>query len=129
METCKALEEAGVSAAHYDMRFVKPLDSRLLEEVFTRFDKVLTVEDGCIMGGFGSAVLEWAADKGYHTQVKRLGIPDSIFEQGEQGELQREAGFCPDSIFDAAQKNARSRTDRLSAFVFLAYEALFPLPR
>ncbi len=103
-ETCKALKKVDISAAHYDMRFIKPLDCQLLKEVFTRFDKVLTVEDGCVMGGFGSAILEWAADRGYHAQVKRLGIPDSVFEQGEQIELQKEAGFCPDGIFHAAQK-------------------------
>lgn len=92
------LEKEGINPAHFDMRFVKPLDEELLHEVFAKFDKVITVEDGCIMGGFGSAVLEFMADNNYSAQVKRLGIPDKVIEQGEQIELQRESGFDPEGI-------------------------------
>ncbi len=98
IEACQVLEEEGLHPAHYDMRFVKPLDEALLHEVFTRFDKVITVEDGCLMGGFGSAVLEFMADNGYSVAVKRLGIPDKVIEHGEQPELHHECGYDADAI-------------------------------
>lgn len=89
-----ALNTEGYYPAHYDLRFVKPLDEALLHDVFRKFDKVITVEDGCLEGGMGSAVLEFMADNGYQqTQVKRLGIPDRIVEHGEQPELWAECGF------------------------------------
>jgi len=86
------------SVAHYDIRFVKPLDEEMLHEVFKRFKRVITVEDGCIQGGMGSAVLEFMIDHGYTAQVKRLGIPDRYVEHGEQIELHRECGFDPTGI-------------------------------
>jgi len=92
------LAAEGLRPAHYDMRFIKPLDSELLHEVFSRYDKVLTVEDGCLPGGFGSAVLEWAAEHGYTATVKRLGIPDEVIEHGEVPQLQKDAGFDKESI-------------------------------
>jgi 1-deoxy-D-xylulose-5-phosphate synthase len=91
----------GLNFGHFDMRFVKPLDTSLLAHVFANYDKVLTVEDGCLMGGFGSAVLEYAADNECFVPVKRLGIPDEVIEQGEQLELQRECGFDPEGIASA----------------------------
>ena len=103
VEACEMLEKDGLSPAHYDMRFVKPLDGALLHEVFSKFSKVVTVEDGCLMGGFGSAVLEWMVDHGYQAQVKRLGIPDEVIEHGEQIELHRECGFDPEGIADAVR--------------------------
>ena len=78
--------------AHYDMRYVKPLDEALLHHIFSKFSKVITIEDGCIQGGFGSAVLEFMADNGYSATVKRLGIPDRVVEHGEQRELHARAG-------------------------------------
>lgn len=98
IEVCERLAKQGIEAAHYDMRFVKPLDEQLLHEVFTTHKKVVTVEDGCITGGFGSAVLEFMADHGYSAEVKRLGIPDRVVEHGEQAELHAECGYDPDSI-------------------------------
>ncbi|MBD0404771.1 1-deoxy-D-xylulose-5-phosphate synthase [Flammeovirga sp. EKP202] len=96
---------AGVNPGHYDMRFVKPIDAELLTEIFAKYDKIITIEDGALMGGFGSAVLEWMMDNQYTNKtVVRLGIPDTIIEQGEQIELQREAGFDHDGIFDAVIK-------------------------
>ena len=80
------------------MRFAKPLDEQLLHEVFAKFKKVITVEDGCIMGGMGSAVLEFMADNNYSASIKRLGIPDEFIEHGEQNELYTECGFSPDQI-------------------------------
>jgi 1-deoxy-D-xylulose-5-phosphate synthase len=99
-----ALEAEGYDVAHYDMRFAKPLDEALLHQVFNAFDKVITVEDGCLVGGFGSAVLEFAADHGYETKIRRLGIPDRIVEHGEQIELHRECGFDPEGIARTARK-------------------------
>jgi 1-deoxy-D-xylulose-5-phosphate synthase len=100
---CEQLAKEGLNPAHYDMRFVKPLDEELLHEVFGKYKKVITVEDGCLMGGFGSAVLEWMVDHGYQAQVKRLGIPDAIIEHGEQIELHRECGFDPEGIANAVR--------------------------
>lgn len=104
VEACKTLEKEGLNPAHYDMRFVKPLDSELLHEICQKFDKILTVEDGCLMGGFGSAILEWIADNGYtNIQVKRLGMKDKVYEHGTQLELHREAGFAPEQIAQEVQ--------------------------
>ncbi|GAB4411639.1 MAG: 1-deoxy-D-xylulose-5-phosphate synthase [Bacteroidia bacterium] len=83
----------GIHPAHYDMRFAKPIDEELLHEVFCRFDRVVTVEDGTIVAGMGSAVLEFMADHGYSARVQRLGIPDRFVEHGEQEELWAECGF------------------------------------
>ncbi|RYD79829.1 MAG: 1-deoxy-D-xylulose-5-phosphate synthase [Sphingobacteriales bacterium] len=99
-----SLKEKGIHPAHYDMRFVKPLDEMLLHEVFSKFDKIITVEDGCLMGGFGSAILEWAGDKGYKATVKRLGIPDEYIEHGEPIDQYRECGFHPEGIVKAVEQ-------------------------
>lgn len=93
VEVCERLEKKGISIGHYDMRFVKPLDEKLLHKIFSSYKKIITVEDGCIQGGFGSAVLEFMADHHYQAEVKRLGIPDRIVEHGEQSELHHECGF------------------------------------
>jgi len=106
VKACKTLTDEGINAAHYDMRFVKPIDTQMLHEVFTRFDKVITVEDGCIMGGFGSAVLEFMSDNNYNAKVIRLGIPDKVVEQGTQSELYKECGFSPEDIANAARSLA-----------------------
>lgn len=106
VEATEMLVKEGLNPAHYDMRFVKPLDESLLQEVFGKFKKVITVEDGCLMGGFGSAVVEWMMDNGYQAQVKRLGIPDRIVEHGEQIELHRECGFDPEGIAEAIRELA-----------------------
>ena len=98
VEVCENLEKKGIRIAHFDMRFVKPIDEKLLHEVFSKYKKVITVEDGCIQGGFGSAVLEFMADHNYSAEVKRLGIPDDIIEHGEQLELHHECGFDPEHI-------------------------------
>lgn len=95
---CEMLAKRGIEPAHYDMRFVKPLDEEMLHEVFSKYRKVVTIEDGCIPGGFGSAILEFMADNNYSAEVRRLGIPDRIVEHGEQIELHRECGFDPDGI-------------------------------
>jgi 1-deoxy-D-xylulose-5-phosphate synthase len=100
-EVVKATAELNVHGyypAHYDLRFVKPLDEALLHDVFKKFGKVITVEDGCLEGGMGSAVLEFMADNNYKAQVVRLGIPDKVIEHGEQPELWAECGYDAKSI-------------------------------
>ena len=98
------LAAQGLRPAHYDLRFVKPLDDALLHEVFSSYEKVLTVEDGCLNGGAGSAVLEWMADHGYRAQVKRLGIPDEVVHQGTQKELWRQCGYDQQAIVAACRE-------------------------
>jgi 1-deoxy-D-xylulose-5-phosphate synthase len=102
LEAAEKLEKEGVDAAVFDMRFVKPLDEKLLHEVFSQYKKVITIEDGCLMGGFGSAILEFMAENDYSSQVKRLGIPDKVVEHGEQHELHAECNFDPEGIFTTA---------------------------
>jgi 1-deoxy-D-xylulose-5-phosphate synthase len=108
VEVCEKLEKQNIRVAHYDMRFVKPLDEALLHEVFKRYRKVITIEDGCIQGGFGSAILEFMADHQYFAEVRRLGIPDRIVEHGEQIELHHETGFDPEHIERAVMEMLQS---------------------
>lgn len=89
----KSLEKKDISAAHYDMRFVKPMDTSLLIEVFEHYKKIITVEDGCIQGGFGSAVVEYMVENSYSSEVKILGIPDKFIEHGTPEELYKECGI------------------------------------
>lgn len=98
------LKANGISAAHFDMRFVKPLDEELLHQVFKKFSKVITIEDGCLPGGFGSAVIEFMADNGYFAQLQRLGIPDRFIDHGSQKELHIECGYYKDDLVEAAIK-------------------------
>ncbi len=93
VKACLELNAEGYHPAHFDMRFAKPLDQQMLSSVFSKFNKIITVEDGCIQGGFGSAVVEFAADSLYKGQIKRLGIPDEFIEHGEQRELWAECGY------------------------------------
>ncbi|WP_205509446.1 1-deoxy-D-xylulose-5-phosphate synthase [Longitalea arenae] len=94
----RELKMAGLNPAHYDLRFVKPLDEALLHEVFSKFDKVVTVEDGTVTGGFGSAILEFMVQHNYKAEVKILGIPDEIVEHGTPKELYRECGYDAQAI-------------------------------
>ncbi len=98
VEVCNRLAKKNIEVAHYDMRFVKPIDEEILHEVFANYKKIITIEDGCVVGGFGSAVLEFMADHNYKAEIKRIGIPDRIIEHGEQTELHRECGFDPEGI-------------------------------
>ncbi|OFZ45499.1 MAG: 1-deoxy-D-xylulose-5-phosphate synthase [Bacteroidetes bacterium RIFCSPHIGHO2_02_FULL_44_7] len=99
-EAIEQLKGTGVSVAHYDMRFVKPLDETMLHEIFSKFNKVITVEDGCIMGGFGSAVIEFMVDQKYSAELVRLGIPDAYIHHGTQKELWKDCGFDTDAIVE-----------------------------
>jgi 1-deoxy-D-xylulose-5-phosphate synthase len=112
---CKELNSDGIYPAHYDLRFVKPLDEALLHEVFKRYTTVITVEDGCLQGGMGSAVLEFMADQQYKVNVIRLGIPDEFIEHGEQPELWSICGYDTAAIMEAVRKVAVSRTTKTIA--------------
>ncbi len=114
VEACKMLEKEGLQPAHYDMRFVKPLDEEMLHTIFQNFDKVITIEDGCIMGGFGSAILEFMAINGYNAKVRMLGMADKVYEHGTQLELHREAGFAPEQIAEEVKKIALSVSNLVS---------------
>lgn len=98
----KNLKKRGVNAGLFDMRFVKPIDEELLHHIFQNYKSIITVEDGCVQGGFGSAVLEFMADNGYTARVKRLGIPDAIVEHGTQPELWAECGYDAQAIYETA---------------------------
>ncbi|MBN1820410.1 MAG: 1-deoxy-D-xylulose-5-phosphate synthase [Prolixibacteraceae bacterium] len=99
----KKLAKEDISAAHYDLRFIKPLDTELLHDVFKKFSKIITVEDGVIKGGFGSAVVEFMAENGYNAIVKMLGVPDAFVEQGTPDELYKECGFDMKGIYQAVK--------------------------
>ena len=101
----------GTKPAHYDMRFAKPLDEAMLHEVFLNFDNVVTIEDGCIQGGIGSAIIEFMADHGYSAKVKRLGVPDKFIEHGTQDELYDECGFGKKAIFEAVNAMVKTKSD------------------
>jgi 1-deoxy-D-xylulose-5-phosphate synthase len=81
------------------MRFLKPIDEEMLHHILKNYQKIITVEDGTIIGGLGSAVLEFMSDHNYHTSVKRLGIPDKFIEQGSIAELSKECGFDAEGIY------------------------------
>jgi len=87
-----------ISIAHYDMRFVAPLDTNMLHLIFKKFKYIITVEDGVLKGGFGSAIVEFMSDNEYNSNVRRLGIPDYFVEHGTQAELYRECGFDAEGI-------------------------------
>lgn len=100
-----AAEGISLSVAHYDMRFCKPLDTEVLESVSERFSRIVTVEDGQLAGGFGSAVLEWLSDNGKTTRVRRIGLPDRFIEHGTVNELRHIAGTDIESIKQAINDN------------------------
>ena len=100
-----AAEGSPISVAHYDMRFCKPLDTEVLESVSQRFSRIVTVEDGQLAGGFGSAVLEWLSDNGKTTRVRRIGLPDRFIEHGTVNELRHIAGTDIESIKQAINDN------------------------
>ena len=99
-QAIEALEAEGstISVAHYDMRFAKPLDTNILEEVSSRFSRIITIEDGSIAGGFGSAVAEWFSDHDKKPILRRLGLPDHFVEHGTVSELQHLAGIDVETI-------------------------------
>ena len=100
----RELKTEGLDPAHYDMRFAKPLDEEMLHEVFAKYDRILTVEDGTVVGGFGSAILEFQAAHHYNATLQMLGIPDHYVEHGTPKELIRECGYDAPSIAAAVRE-------------------------
>lgn len=96
----------GINPAHYDIRFVKPLDEPLLHEVFSKYNKIITVEDGTVVGGFGSAILEFMNQHGYKADVKVMGIPDRLVEHGTPKQLYDEIGIDANGIANALREMA-----------------------
>ena len=109
IQACEKLKLQGIQPAHYNMRFVKPLDENIMHEVGRRFKQVITIEDGTIVGGFGSACLEFFALHHYSPAVTMLGIPDRLVEHGKPAELHKECGYDTDAIVEkvsALMRNA-----------------------
>ena len=100
----RELRAEGIDPAHYDMRFAKPLDEALLHEVFKKYSRVLTVEDGTVKGGFGTAILEFMAENNYSAKFRLLGIPDRIVEHGTLKDLHKECGFDAKGIAETARE-------------------------
>lgn len=97
-DVCEQLKSEGISVGLYDMRFVKPLDEALLHDVFSKYKKIITLEDGCITGGMGSAILEFMARHNYQAQIRMLGVPDRIVEHGTPDQLFTECGYDREAI-------------------------------
>lgn len=97
-EAIQSLNNEGINPGHYDLRFLKPLDESMLHEVFSEYHTVITIEDGVINGGMGSALLEWANSHGYYNPLIRLGIPDTFIPHGKPDELYRLCGFDANSL-------------------------------
>lgn len=97
----KAIAQSGLNVGHYDLRFLKPLDDALLHDICQHYERLITLEDGCMQGGMGSAVLEWMNDHGYALPVTRMGIPDEFIEHGTVDELQHICHIDVDSIVAA----------------------------
>jgi 1-deoxy-D-xylulose-5-phosphate synthase len=104
------LKNDGLNPGHYDMRFAKPLDEELLHEACRNYEKLLTVEDGTVEGGFGSSILEFMAQNGYKNEIKMLGIPDRIVEHGTIKELQHECGYDTNSIINSINEIMKNKT-------------------
>ncbi len=97
------LSKLNISCAHFDMRYLKPIDKELLHTIFKKFNKIITIEDGTIIGGLGSALLEFMSDNNYSSKIKRLGIPDEFIEQGTQEELHELCGYDVNGIINAVK--------------------------
>ena len=110
----RELRTDGIHPGHYDMRFVKPIDEELLHHIFGRYQKILTIEDGTIKGGFGSAILEFMAEHGYKQDLHMLGIPDLLVEHGTPAELHRECGYDTAAIVKAVRQLAAVRVSEIN---------------
>jgi len=106
----KDLEKEGFDIAHFDMRFVKPLDEKLLHQIFQNFQKVITIEDGCLQAGFGSAIIEFMTDNNYKLDIVRLGIPDEFINHGTQDELYAQCFFDTKAIRKAVYRIMESKS-------------------
>lgn len=104
IKAIKEIEGDGISIAHYDMIYLKPMDEELLHEVGKKFSRIITVENGVIRGGLGSAVLEFMADNGYTPKIKRIGVPDEFVEHGPISELYKLCGMDAKCIAEEIKK-------------------------
>ncbi len=114
-EAIRDVKSEGLNPAHYDMRFAKPLDEELLHEVFKKYSKIITVEDGTVVGGFGSAILEFMHNNSYKADVKILGIPDMVVEHASQKQQQQQVGIDANHIADTIREMSRINVNRLLA--------------
>ena len=106
-QACELLKTKNIFPTHYDMRFIKPLDTEILNNVFKQYKCIITVEDNALQGGFGSCILEYAADNGFHINIKRLGIPDKFIEHGTQEQLYANCSFSPQDIANCVEKQLK----------------------
>ena len=113
-EAAEILAKEKIEVTHYDMRFVKPLDEEILHAVAARFDEVITVENGTVSGGFGSAVMEFFNDHHYPVHVTRLGVPDRFISHGKQEQLYHECGFDTEGIYSTVRKVLAEKAIRVS---------------
>ena len=97
-------EKEGLNISHYDLRFAKPLDEKLLHSIFQKFNKIITIEDGCLQGGFGSSILEFMANNDYQASVKMLGIPDAFIHHGTQKELHNDCNYDTKAIIKSVHQ-------------------------
>ena len=112
----REVKAEGINPAHYDMRFVKPVDQELLHEVFGKFNKIITIEDGTVVGGFGSAVLEFMNEYGYKADVKIMGIPDRLVEHGSPKELYNEIGLDANAITEVLRELMKDKVKVSNTF-------------
>jgi 1-deoxy-D-xylulose-5-phosphate synthase len=106
----------GINPAHYDMRFVKPIDEELLHEVFSKYNKIITIEDGTVVGGFGSAILEFMNAHGYKADVKIMGIPDRLVEHGTPKQLYEEIGLDANAIATVLREMMKEKVTVATTF-------------
>jgi 1-deoxy-D-xylulose-5-phosphate synthase len=104
IEAADDLAKEGINIGHFNMRFAKPLDTDLIDEVCHTYEHIITIEDGTKLGGFGSAVSEYLSDKPHHIPVTIMGVPDRIVEHGTQEELHAEVGLDPKGIKEKVRK-------------------------
>ena len=105
----RAEKEKNISIAHYDLRFLKPLDEEMLHEIGRSFSRIITIEDGIRKGGMGTAVLEFMADNGYTPHVQRIGVPDTFVEHGTIQELYHLCGMDEEGILEAININCHDK--------------------
>ena len=113
IEASKAIDELGANVAHYDLRFLKPLDEEMLHEIGRKFKKVITIEDGVRNGGMGSAVMEWMNDHGYQPETHRLGLPDNFVEHGTVAQLQAIVGIDKESIKKVVSQMLTAKSEEI----------------
>jgi len=104
IDAADLLEKEGIYPGIFNMRFLKPIDEDLLHHIFKNYKKIITIEDGVLTGGLGSALMEFSVENNYSNSIKRLGVPDSFIEHGSVNELQKECGFDVESIIETARK-------------------------